>query len=185
MDLHHFQTERSRRSVHREKREPQLGPASRSSNTASKPTNAAGDGVGYPEPKTEEAAKGEVTEELSGSKSVARAEEDTRNWGGPEFSRRTNCEGQAGKPFQREEGMSEGAQGVGSDHSSPPQPKETKAEVGKGSDTITQSADETSTVRMTEERWYTFLRAIAEKAGKISPCLANWSGDLPRERCRS
>ena len=90
MDLHHYQTERSRRSVHREKREPQPRRASRSSETASKRLNAAGDDVEKSEPNTEETAQGEVTEELPGSKSVARAEEDTRNWGDPGNSRRTN-----------------------------------------------------------------------------------------------
>ncbi len=164
VDLHHYQTERSRRSVHREKREPQAGPASCLSKTASKRLNAAGDDVEISEPNTEETTQGEVTEELPGSKSVARAEEDTRNWGGPGDSRRTNYEGQAGRKLQRQEGATEGNRGFGSAivaHSNP-----VGAEVSEGTDTITQPEAKASTVRETEERWHTFLRGIAEKARK-------------------
>jgi len=75
------------------KREPQAGPASCSSNSASKGIDANGDGVKKSEPNTETTAKGEVVEGLPGSKSVARAEGDTRNEGGPESSCRTNYEG--------------------------------------------------------------------------------------------
>ena len=40
-----------------------------------------GDELRNSEPKTDETAEGEVTDGLSGSESVAREEEDARNWG--------------------------------------------------------------------------------------------------------
>ena len=46
---------------------------------------------------------GEGEAGLPGSKSVARAEGDARNRGGPESPCRTNCEGQAGRGAQRQE----------------------------------------------------------------------------------
>lgn len=164
MDLHYYRTERSRRSVDREKRKPQPGPASRLSNSASKPVVAAGDGVRRTEPNTEETAKGEVTEELPGSKSVACAEDETRNWGGPGDSRRTNCEGQAGRKIQRQGGSTEGNRGFGSAVVAQGNPS--GADRSEGTDTITQPVGKASTVRETEQGWHTFLRAIAEKARK-------------------
>ncbi len=166
--------ERSRRSVHREKREPQLGPASRSSDRASKPIVAAGDGVGRTEPKTEETAQGEVAEELPGSESVACAEDDTRNWGGPENSRRTNCEGQAGRESQRQGGTPDGTQGVGSAHSSSRQTGATWSEVSEGADTSTKPAQVISTVSLTEPCWRTFLQAIAVKTSRIRVSCHSW-----------
>ena len=166
--------ERSRRSVHREKREPQLGPASRLSNTASKRIDAAGDGVGIPEPNTEETAKGKVTEGLPGSKSVACAEDDTRNWGDPENSRRTNCEGQAGRESQRQGGTPDGTQGVGSVHISSWQIGTTWSEVSEGADTSTKPAQAISTVRLTETSWRTFLQAIAVKTSRIRVSCHSW-----------
>ena len=59
--------ERPSRSVPREKREPQAGPASRLSNSASKVLAASGDGVSLPEPNTETPADGEGVEGLPGS----------------------------------------------------------------------------------------------------------------------
>src|ERR1035437_10803000 len=91
VDLWSYRVERPSRSVPRETREPQAGPASCLSNTASKVPDASGDGVCIPEPKIETSAQGEGVEGLPGSKSVARAEADARNRGGPELSRRTNC----------------------------------------------------------------------------------------------
>ncbi len=94
--------ERPTRSVPREKREPQAGVASCLSNSASKEPDASGEGVNLLEPKTETTATGEVVEGLPGSKSVARAEGDTRNEGGLELSRRTNCASQAGRSTRRQ-----------------------------------------------------------------------------------
>ena len=95
VDLWSYRSERLSRSVSREKREPQDGPASGLSNSASKEHNASGDGVSVPEPKIDATVIGKVVESLPGSKSVARMEGDTRNEGGPEDTCRTNCEGQA------------------------------------------------------------------------------------------
>src|ERR1039458_8274453 len=90
VDLWCCRDEQPSRSVPRDKREPQAGPASRLSNSASKAADASGDGVSVPEPKTEMPAYGEGMEGLPGSKSVARAEADARNRGGPESPCRTN-----------------------------------------------------------------------------------------------
>ena len=83
MDLLYFRLERPSRSVSREKREPQAGPASGLSNSASKAANARGEAVSLAEPKTETTAHGEVVEGEPGSKSVARVEGVTRNEGDP------------------------------------------------------------------------------------------------------
>ena len=155
--------ERPSRGVPREKREPQARPATGLSDSASRDLNASGDGVISPEPKMEATATGEVAESLPESKSVARVEGDTRNRRDPESSRRTNCEGQAGKRTQRQEAFSD-APGVGSAHSIRPQGESPQA--GEGADMLTKSAQATRAVRMTEQDWQTFLRAIAEKAGK-------------------
>ena len=163
VDLWFYRDERPSRSVPRDKREPQAGPASCLSNSASKELDASGDGVSLPEPNTERPVQGEGLEGLPGSESVARAEGDARNRGGPESPCRTNGEGQAGRTAQRQEAPS-GDPGVGSVHSI--QPLGAGPEAGKGADTLTQSAQATRTVRMTEQDWQTFLRAIAEKAFK-------------------
>ena len=91
-------------SVHREIRRPQVGVAPRLSNSASKPSDAGEDAVLTAELNTTGAAKSEATVGLPGSKSVAREEETVWNLGGPECSRRTNCECQAGRVIQRQEG---------------------------------------------------------------------------------
>src|SRR6266436_3723581 len=161
VDLLYYRVKRPSRSVLRDKREPQAGPASRLSDSASIVQGASGDGVCWPEPKTKAPVEGEGVEGLPGSKSVARAEADARNRGGPESPCRTNYEGQAGRVAQRQE-ATPGAPGVGSAHSI--QSQGTSPEIGKGADKSTQSAQATSTVRTTERDWQTFLRAIAEKA---------------------
>jgi hypothetical protein len=161
VDLWYYRVERPSRSVSREKREPQAGPASRLSNSASIVQGASGDGVCLPEPKTKTPVEGEGVDGLPGSKSVARAEADVRNRGGPESPCRTNYESQAGKVAQRQE-ATPGAPGVGSAHSI--QSQGASPEAGEGADRSTQSAQATSTVRTTERDWQTFLRAIAEKA---------------------
>ena len=86
-----------------------------------------------------------------------------------------HCEDEQGKYLSALIGM----EGVGSENNS--QRQGPGPEAGEGTDTTTQPADEASTVRVTEERWYTLLRGIAEKAR----CLASWSGVSPKELCRS
>src|ERR1017187_3984083 len=81
VDLWFYRVERPSRSVPREKREPQAGIASRLSNSASKVSDASGDGVSLPEPKTNTPVQGEGVEGLPGSQSVARAEGNARNRG--------------------------------------------------------------------------------------------------------
>ena len=161
VDLWYHRSERLARSVPREKREPQAGPASRLSNSASIVHEASGDGVCLPEPNTKSTVKGEGEEGLPGSKSVARAEADARNRGGPEGPCRTNYESQAGRARQRQE-ASPGIPGVGSAHSI--QQQGASPEAGEGVDKTTQLAQATSSVRTTEASWQTFLRAITEKA---------------------
>src|SRR5512137_1530003 len=156
VDLWFYRKERPLRSVSTEKREPQAGPASCLSNTASKELNASGDGVSFTGTQHGDARKGEGVDGLPGSKSVARAEADARNRGGPESPCRTNYEGQAGREAQRQE-ATPGAPGVGSACSI--QPQGASPEAGKGADKSTQSAQATSSVRTTERDWQTFLRA--------------------------
>jgi len=60
------------------------------------------------------------------------------------------------------QGKPPGDSGVGLVHSS--QRQGASPEAGEGANRSTQSAQETRTVRTTEEDWQTFLRAIAEKA---------------------
>ena len=105
--------------------------------------------------------KGEGIEGLPGSKSVARAEADARNRGGPDSSCRTNYESQAGRATQRQEASSD-SPGVGLAHSIPRQGA--SPDSGEGANTLTQSAQATRTERTSEQDWQTFLRAIAEKA---------------------
>jgi len=161
VDLWSHRVERPLRSVSRERREPQAGPASCLSNPASKELNASGDGVSFTGTQHGDARQGEGVDGLPGSKSVARAEADARNRGGPESPCRTNYESQAGRLAQRQEAPA-GTPGVGSAHSI--QRQGASPETGEGADGATQSAQETSAVRTTERDWQTFLRAIAEKA---------------------
>src|SRR5713226_4256252 len=156
-------------SVHREIHGPQAGVAPRLSNSASKHSEAGGDGVLQPEPKTKSASKGEALADLPGSKSVAREEQAVRNLGDPENSRRTNYEGQAGRAAQRQEEQAEGKLGVGSLHSSSGQSLQDGTDVGEGGDSSTRLAEETSAVRMTEQRWPTDLRAIIARVELKSP----------------
>jgi len=163
VDLWYYRSKRLTGSVSREKREPQAGPASCLSNSASKTVNASGEAVSLAEPNTEATVKGKVAEGLPGSKSVARAEGNTSNEGGPKGPCRTNYEGQAGKSAQRQEVLTD-LSGVGLVHSIQPQFRQGGTEVGEGANRATQSAQETRAVRTTETDWQTFLRAIAEKA---------------------
>jgi RNA-directed DNA polymerase len=161
VDLWFHRVERPSRSVPRETREPQAGPASCLSNSASKDLAASGDGVIIPEPKTDTPVPGEGVEGLPGSESVARAEGGARNRGDPESPCCTNCEGQAGRAAQRQEATPD-TPGVGLAHSIPRQG--VSLEAGEGANRSTQSAQATSAVRTTARDWPTFLRAIAEKA---------------------
>src|SRR5664279_553281 len=137
IDLWFYRVERPSRSVPREKREPQAGPASCLSNSASKDLVVSGDGVFMPEPKTDTPVPGEGVESLPGSERVARAEGGARNRGGPESPCRTNCEGQAGRAAQRQE-ASPDPSGVGLAHSIPRQG--TSPEAVEGANKSTQSA---------------------------------------------
>ena len=125
-----------------QKRGPQAGFASCLSNSASRCLlTADGDGLGMPDPNTDSAVAGEALEGLPGSKSVARAAEAARNQGGPDRSRRTNYEGQAGRGVQREEERPEAGQGVGFVHSSPRQG--VRSETGEGTNKLTKRAQAT------------------------------------------
>ena len=163
VDLWFFRVKRPSRSVPRDKREPQAGPASCLSNSASKLQIASGDGVCLPEPKTERLVYGEGLQGWPGSKSVARAEGGARNRGGPERSRRTNCASQAGMPFQRQGEAAEAVRGVGSARSRSWQGA--SPEMAEGVDNLTKSTQATSSVRSTEPNWQTFLRAIDRVSG--------------------
>jgi|SRR5208283_761204 len=162
-DLRDCRLERPSRSVSREKREPQAGPASCLSNSASKVLAASGDGVCLSEPNTERPATGEGLESLPGSKSVARAEGNARNRGGLERPRRTNCASQAGMPFQRQGEAAEAVRGVGSARSRSGQG--VGPEMAQGADNLTKSTQATSSMRSTESNWQTCLRAIDSVSG--------------------
>jgi RNA-directed DNA polymerase len=163
VDLWSYRSERPSRSVPREKREPQAGPASGLSNSASKGLNASGEGVLLPESNTTSPAPGQDEVGLPGSQSVARAEGSTRNEGGPENPCRANCESQAGRAAQRQEAPS-GKPGVGLAHTNRPQGQ--SPEAGEGANRSSQSAQATSAERTSEQDWQTFLRTIAEKASQ-------------------
>ena len=150
MDIWFFRVERPSRSVSRDKREPQAGVASCLSNSASKVQDASGDGVCLPEPKTKTPVDGEGVEGLPGSKSVARAEADARNRGGPESPCRTNYEGQAGRAAQRQEAPS-GTPGVGLAHSIQWQSRQGGTETGEGADVLAKHTQATRAVRMTDQ----------------------------------
>lgn len=161
VDLWFYRNQRLSRSVSREKREPQAGPASGQSNAASKASNASGEGVFLPASNIRPTDQGEGGRSEPGSQSVASVEGNTRNEGGPESPCRTNYEGQAGRAAQRQEAPS-GTTGVGLVHSNQPQGESPKAD--EGTNRATQSTQATRTVRTTEADWQTFLWAIAEKA---------------------
>src|SRR2546426_580511 len=148
VDLWYYWVKRPSRSVSRDKREPQAGPASCLSNSASKESDASGEGVVMPKPNTKMAVKGEAIEGLPGSKSVARAEADARNRGGPESPCRTNYEGQAGRVAQRQEAPPE-SPGVGSAHSI--QWQGTGPDTGEGADVLAKHTQATRAVRMTDQ----------------------------------
>jgi RNA-directed DNA polymerase len=158
-------TERTAGGVHRDRHKPQTGVAPGLSDSASKRSTADGEGVISPEPNTSAPANGEGAFGLPGSKSVAGAEGVVRNLGGPTHSRRSNYGNQAGRDAQRQGACSEERSGFRSAHSSREQGPR-GPDFGKGVDTATQPAKETSSVRTTDSSWQTSLRAIATKAAQ-------------------
>ena len=114
--------------------------------------DAGGDSVALAEPNIQAAAIGEAVGDLPGSKSMAREERADGNLGDPEKSRRANCGHETGRGFQRQEERSKANPGVRLAHNSP-------LPAGKGANTTTQPAQETSAVRTTEQSWTTSLRA--------------------------
>ena len=147
VDLQYYRLERPTRSVSREKREPQAGAASGLSNSASKESNASGEGVVISASNTESSDKGKGEEGLPGSQSVASVEGDTRNEGSPERPCRTNYEGQAGRQAQRQ-GVPADAPGVGLAYSS--QQQGASPEAGQEANNLVKSTQATSAVRLTE-----------------------------------
>lgn len=125
--------EQPSRSVSTAKREPQAGAASGLSNSASKESNASGEGVVMHESNTKSPGKGEGEAGLPGSKSVARAEGSTWNEGGPESPCRTNCEGQAGREASTQRSAS-WLPGVGLAHRS--QQQGASPEAGEGANSL-------------------------------------------------
>ena len=77
VDFWYYRDERPTRIVPRDKREPQAGPASRLSNSASKAADASGDGVSVPEPNTETPVYGEGGAGLPGGLRAWRARKQT------------------------------------------------------------------------------------------------------------
>src|SRR5215212_2121715 len=148
VDLLFYRVERLTGSVSRERHEPQAGPASCLSNPASKGVDASGEAFVIAEPKTEATAQGEDAKGLPGSESVARAEGDTSNEGGPKGSCRTNYEGQAGRQAQRQEVLADHS-GVGLAHSIREQGA--SPDSGEGANRATQLAQATSPVRKTDK----------------------------------
>jgi hypothetical protein len=104
---------------------------------------------------------------------VAREEQAVRNLGDPGSSRRTNYESQAGRMTQRQGEPSEGKLGVGSLHSSSGQSLQDGTDLSEGSDSSARLAQATSTVRLTEHCWQTFLRAITWRVELKSPVREN------------
>ena len=180
--------EQPTRSVSREKREPQTGPASGLSNTASKSSTASGEGVLLPASNTQSPVFGKGEKDLPGSKSVASDQGSTRNEGGPGSTCRTNYEGQAGREAPAQSSAS-WPPGVGLVHSN--QPQGASPEVGEGANKSTQSAQATRTVRTTEQDWQTSLGAQttcqAEEPGAGKPPAGICAGgagqpaSLPRQ----
>jgi hypothetical protein len=161
VDLWFYRKEQPSRRVSTAWCEPQAGPASGLSHSASRRITASGEGVFVSKSNTNPSVHGKDGKGLPGSESVARAEGSTWNEGDPKSPCRTNCEGQAGRKAQRQ-GVLSGDSGGGLVHSS--QQQGLSPEAGEGTNRSTQSAQATRTVRTTEEDWRTFLRAIAEKA---------------------
>src|SRR5215831_8070935 len=106
VNLWFYRKERPSRSVSTAKHEPQAGPASSLSNSASRVLPASGQGVVKHESNTESSARGEGEEGLPESESVARAEGSIWNEGVPDSPCRTNCEGQAGREAQAQSNAS-------------------------------------------------------------------------------
>src|SRR5947199_10742147 len=102
VDLLYFRLKRPSRSVSRDKREPQAGPASCLSNRASKELNASGDGVSFTGTQHRDTREGEGVEGWRGLEGVAGAEADARNRGNRGSPGATNYRGQPGGRAQRQ-----------------------------------------------------------------------------------
>ena len=157
------EAERTAGGVHKDTHGPQTGVASGLSNSAPKHLDADGEAVASSEPNTGKSEEGEDQLGLPGSKSVARAANVKCNLGGPTGSRPTNYGYEAGRSRQRQEAGSEGTSGFRSVHSSLEQGPH-GPDSGEGTDISTQPAKETRTVRTTDSRGRTSLRAITTKA---------------------
>ena len=126
--------------------------------------NADGEGVLPLAPETDGAVRGEASEGLPASQSVASQERVCGNLGGPSVSGCSNYESQPGSSTQRKEEGTRNVEGVRSVHSNSGQPSASRADSDEGIDTETKPAKETSAVRTTDQDWRTSLRAIAKKA---------------------
>jgi len=189
VDLWGHGKERLSRSVSTEKREPQAGPASSLSHSASRDLQASGQGVLRSESNTEPPVKGEGGEGLPGSESVARAEGSTWNEGDPVGPCRTNCEGQAGREAQTQRSAS-WPPGVGLAHNS--QPQGASPEAGEGANSQTKLTQATNAVRLTEPHWQPSYErqttCLAEEPGAGKPPAGICAGgagqpaSLPRQQ---
>src|SRR5260221_14110954 len=94
-------------SVHREIHGPQAGVAPRLSNSASKHSEAGGDGVLQTEPNTKSASKGEALAGLPGAQSGGRGAQAGRDPGDPEKPPPTNYDCQRGRAAQRQKKQAE------------------------------------------------------------------------------
>ena len=120
----------------------------------------------FTEPKTSQSATGKGPLGLPGSQSVAREERADRNLGNPAPARRTNCEGQAGRPPQRQEVRVQSEPGIRLTHSSSPQPPPEGAEASQGVNGTSPPAKETGAVSTTDNHWPTSLRATKREVMK-------------------
>jgi len=105
------------------------------------------------------------------SKSVARAAEAARNQGGPEGSRRTNYEGQAGRGVQRQEERPKARQRVGFVHSSPQQGE--RLEAGEGANRLTRPAQATRCRKNDGLTWANLPASDTRRVSLKSPVRAN------------
>jgi RNA-directed DNA polymerase len=128
---------------------------------------AGGHSVFVLEAHIEETAKGKVSEDLPGSKSVAREDRAVQKLGRPAAFPGTNCGSQREQEDQRQEGLPTGQQeqGIRLAHSSPGSGTRCP-NLDQGASTPTQPAKETSAVRTTETSWRSSLRAISNKAAQ-------------------
>ena len=164
MDLWFYRDERPTRSVPRERREPQAGPASCLSNSASKGFNASGDGVNAYGTQNRDARHEVRAWRACRGLRAWRARKETHE---TEEARRvpaalTARAKQEGRRNDKKRRLTLRE----SDWPIVSSRRAQAREAGEGANKSTQSAQATSPVRTTEQDWQTFLRAIAEKAFK-------------------